>query len=29
MNNKALHIVNGDSLAEQVEELNLPGEIIL
>jgi len=29
MNNKALHIVNGDSLAEQVEELNLPGEIII
>ncbi|MDX1544735.1 MAG: DUF1835 domain-containing protein [Christiangramia sp.] len=29
MENKTLHIVNGDSLAEQVNELNLPGEFII
>lgn len=29
MTKKALHIVNGDSLTAQVEELNLPGEIIV
>ena len=27
--NKTLHIVNGDSLAEQMQELNLPGEQIV
>lgn len=26
---KTLHIVNGDSLAEQMQELNLPGELIV
>lgn len=29
MENKTLHIVNGDSLAEQMQELNLPGELIV
>ena len=29
MGNKVLHIVNGDSLAEQMQELNLPGEMII
>ncbi|MCM8570087.1 DUF1835 domain-containing protein [Gramella jeungdoensis] len=29
MENKTLHIINGDSLAEQVEQLNLPGEFII
>ncbi|MCG9972341.1 DUF1835 domain-containing protein [Christiangramia crocea] len=29
MGNKTLHIVNGDSLAEQMEQLNLPGELII
>jgi len=29
MENRTLHIVNGDSLAEQMQELNLPGEIIV
>ncbi|CAL66592.1 DUF1835 domain-containing protein [Christiangramia forsetii] len=29
MENKTLHIVNGDSLAEQMQELNLPGEIVV
>jgi len=29
MINKALHIINGDSLTEQVEELALPGEIVV
>ena len=29
MLNKALHIINGDSLTEQVKELELPGEIVV
>ncbi len=29
MENKTLHIVNGDSLTEQMKELNLPGELIV
>jgi len=29
MAHNALHIINGDSLTEQVEELDLPGEIIV
>ncbi|SDR78782.1 DUF1835 domain-containing protein [Gramella sp. MAR_2010_147] len=29
METKTLHIVNGDSLAEQMQELNLPGEIVI
>ncbi|MGA8853205.1 MAG: DUF1835 domain-containing protein [Christiangramia sp.] len=29
MENKTLHIVNGDSLAEQMQELDLPGEVIV
>ena len=29
MDNKTLHIVNGDSLTEQMQELNLPGELIV
>lgn len=29
MENRTLHIVNGDSLAEQMKELNLPGEVIV
>ncbi|SKB32551.1 protein of unknown function [Salegentibacter holothuriorum] len=29
MINKVLHIINGDSLTEQVEELGLPGEIVV
>lgn len=29
MTNRTLHIVNGDSLTEQMQELNLPGEIIV
>ncbi|MBZ9729690.1 DUF1835 domain-containing protein [Salegentibacter sp. JZCK2] len=29
MNSSALHIINGDSLTEQVEELDLPGQIIV
>ena len=29
MENRVLHIVNGDSLAEQMQELNLPGELII
>ena len=29
MENKTLHIVNGDSLAEQMQELNLPGELVI
>ena len=29
MENRILHIVNGDSLAEQMQELNLPGELII
>lgn len=29
MEKKTLHIVNGDSLAEQMEQLNLPGELIV
>ena len=28
MGNKTLHIVNGDSLTEQMQELNLPGEVV-
>ncbi|GAA4323591.1 hypothetical protein GCM10023115_52420 [Pontixanthobacter gangjinensis] len=29
MENKVLHIVNGDSLAEQMKELDLPGELVI
>lgn len=29
MSNTTLHIVNGDSLAEQMQELHLPGELII
>lgn len=29
MENRTLHIVNGDSLAEQMEQLDLPGELII
>ncbi|WP_300437542.1 DUF1835 domain-containing protein [Christiangramia sp.] len=29
MKSKTLHIVNGDSLAEQMQELDLPGELII
>jgi len=29
MEKRILHIVNGDSLAEQMQELNLPGELII
>ncbi|MBT8295939.1 MAG: DUF1835 domain-containing protein [Gramella sp.] len=29
MDNRTLHIVNGDSLAEQMQELDLPGELII
>ncbi|MCH4823133.1 DUF1835 domain-containing protein [Gramella lutea] len=29
MGNKTLHIVNGDSLTEQMQELNLPGELVV
>ena len=29
MSEKTLHIVNGDGLAEQMQELNLPGELII
>lgn len=29
MSNQTLHIVNGDSLTEQMQELNLPGEIVV
>jgi len=29
MENNTLHLVNGDSLAEQMRELNLPGEVIV
>lgn len=29
MGNRTLHIVNGDSLTEQMQELNLPGEVVV
>ncbi|TRO66462.1 DUF1835 domain-containing protein [Christiangramia sabulilitoris] len=29
MDNKTLHIVNGDSLAEQMQELDLPGKVVV
>lgn len=29
MENKILHLVNGDSLTEQVQELDLPGELVV
>ena len=29
MKNRSLHIVNGDSLAQQMQELDLPGELIV